>query len=123
MGEATGFDAEVAVARAGSHRRAFDAAWAEGTRLPLEEQWPTQRGAGVGEGRTETPQHRMGEPDPSEGEVVRLVAEGLRNADVADRLFISVATVKTHLARAFAKLGVASRGSWPASWARRSQET
>ncbi|WP_306188811.1 response regulator transcription factor [Streptomyces sp. MK5] len=42
-------------------------------------------------------------------EVLRLVARGLTNAEAADRLFISEATVKTHLNRAMAKLSVASR--------------
>ncbi|WP_030182521.1 response regulator [Streptomyces sp. NRRL S-813] len=42
-------------------------------------------------------------------EVLRLVARGLTNAETADRLFISEATVKTHLNRAMAKLSLASR--------------
>ncbi|MFI8531226.1 response regulator [Streptomyces aquilus] len=44
-----------------------------------------------------------------EVEVVRLVARGLTNAEAADRLFISEATVKTHLNRTMTKLGLASR--------------
>ena len=42
-------------------------------------------------------------------EVVSLVAEGLSNAAIGRRLFIGEATVKTHLLRAFAKLGVNDR--------------
>ncbi|MER6982306.1 response regulator transcription factor [Streptomyces carpinensis] len=42
-------------------------------------------------------------------EVLTLVARGLTNAETADRLFISEATVKTHLNRTMAKLGLASR--------------
>ena len=42
-------------------------------------------------------------------EVVRLVAEGLSNRQVAKRLFVSEATVKTHLNHAYTKLGVDSR--------------
>jgi DNA-binding NarL/FixJ family response regulator len=42
-------------------------------------------------------------------EVLALVARGLSNADVGRELFIGEATVKTHLIRAFAKLGVADR--------------
>jgi DNA-binding NarL/FixJ family response regulator len=46
---------------------------------------------------------------PREEEVVRCVAEGLRNAEVGERLSISEETVKTHLNRIFRKLGVRDR--------------
>jgi DNA-binding NarL/FixJ family response regulator len=44
-----------------------------------------------------------------EVEVLELVARGASNADIAAALFISEATVKTHLLHAFAKLGVDDR--------------
>ena len=44
-----------------------------------------------------------------ETEVLRLVACGLTNADIGRDLFISEATVKTHLLRIFNKLDVADR--------------
>jgi DNA-binding NarL/FixJ family response regulator len=44
-----------------------------------------------------------------EAEVLALVAEGLTNAEIGRRLFISEATVKTHLLRVFAKLDVDDR--------------
>jgi DNA-binding NarL/FixJ family response regulator len=44
-----------------------------------------------------------------ETEVLRLVARGLTNADIGRELFITEATVKTHLLRAFGKLDVADR--------------
>jgi DNA-binding NarL/FixJ family response regulator len=44
-----------------------------------------------------------------EVEVLELVARGSSNADIAAALFISEATVKTHLLHTFAKLGVDDR--------------
>ena len=44
-----------------------------------------------------------------EVEVLELVARGSSNADIAGALFISEATVKTHLLHTFAKLGVDDR--------------
>ena len=38
-------------------------------------------------------------------EVLGLVAEGLSNSEIADKLFISVGTVKTHVHNIFGKLG------------------
>jgi DNA-binding NarL/FixJ family response regulator len=46
---------------------------------------------------------------PREREIVRHVALGLRNAEVADRLSISEVTVKTHLNNIFQKLGLRGR--------------
>ena len=46
---------------------------------------------------------------PREVEVLGLVAQGLSNAKIGRALFISEATVKTHLLRAFVKLGVNDR--------------
>ena len=44
-----------------------------------------------------------------EREVVRLAASGLTNRDIAERLFVSVRTVTTHLYRSYSKLGVNDR--------------
>jgi DNA-binding CsgD family transcriptional regulator len=44
-----------------------------------------------------------------ETEVAQLVAAGLSNEEVANRLFVSVTTVKAHLQRAFRKLNVVRR--------------
>ena len=44
-----------------------------------------------------------------EHEVVLLVAEGLTNAQIAERLWISPGTMRRHLENVFAKLGVHTR--------------
>ncbi|GGP92156.1 DNA-binding response regulator [Streptosporangium pseudovulgare] len=51
------------------------------------------------------------EPSPRELEVLRLVARGSANKEIARALLISETTVKTHLKHVFAKLGVDSRAA------------
>lgn len=48
---------------------------------------------------------------PREREVLTLVAEGLSNAELCDRLFLSEATVKTHVARVLMKTGSRDRAA------------
>ncbi|MBW5420943.1 response regulator [Streptomyces sp. BG9H] len=66
--------------------------------------------------QTEGPGGDGGEPLPDlaaltlrEVEVLKLIARGLTNADIAERLYISEATVKTHLNRTMSKLDLDSR--------------
>ena len=51
--------------------------------------------------------------------VVRLVAEGLSNPEIADRMFISRGTVHTHVSHILAKLGLGSRVGLAAEASRR----
>lgn len=44
-----------------------------------------------------------------EFEVLELIAEGLSNQDIADRLFVSMSTIKTHVSNILAKLGASRR--------------
>jgi DNA-binding NarL/FixJ family response regulator len=46
---------------------------------------------------------------PREAEVLALIAEGLTNSEIAERLVVSAATVKSHVNHIFAKAGVRDR--------------
>lgn len=46
---------------------------------------------------------------PRELEVLELIAQGLSNKEIAERVFVSENTVKTHLSRVFDKLGARRR--------------
>jgi DNA-binding CsgD family transcriptional regulator len=59
---------------------------------------------------------------PSELDVVRLVAQGLTNPEVGQRLYISRRTVQTHLAHAFRKLNITTRTQLAAEIAKRPTE-
>jgi DNA-binding NarL/FixJ family response regulator len=46
---------------------------------------------------------------PREIDIVRLVGHGLGNKEIANRLGVSVTTVRTHLSKVYGKMGTASR--------------
>jgi DNA-binding NarL/FixJ family response regulator len=58
---------------------------------------------------SEAVHHDLSELTPRELEVLRLVGRGLSNAELAAELTLSEATVKTHVARIFAKLQLRDR--------------
>jgi len=62
-------------------------------------------GAAPGDGPEELPDGLT----PREAEVLALIAEGLTNTEIADRLVVSAATVKSHVNHIFAKAGVRDR--------------
>ncbi len=55
---------------------------------------------------------------PRELDIVRSVAQGRTNTEVASELYVTVSTVKTHLARVQEKLGARNRVE-VAAWAYR----
>jgi DNA-binding CsgD family transcriptional regulator len=96
-------DREVAVAEARAAERTFRelgaARDADGAAAVL-------RSLGVAEGRAPRP---AGPLTRREREVLRLLAEGLSNQEIADRLFLSKRTVEHHVGSILAKLGVTTR--------------
>jgi DNA-binding NarL/FixJ family response regulator len=106
-------DAEVAAILADD---ALRDAVAEGRRLSLAEAVAYATRARGPRGRAA---HGWDALTPAEQEVTRLVGEGCTNQQIADRLFVSVATIKTHLVHTYNKLDVRSRAELAAQAARR----
>jgi DNA-binding CsgD family transcriptional regulator len=100
------YEADVASLTRGAAAEKIEAARQAGRKLRIEQ---AVRLASKGRGRRDRPATGWDALTPTEREVVELVTEGLTNAEVGARLFVSRETVKAHLSRVFAKLGVRSR--------------
>jgi predicted ATPase/class 3 adenylate cyclase/DNA-binding CsgD family transcriptional regulator len=94
------------------------AAIEEGSRLSLEEAVEYAR---RGRGERTRPDHGWESLTPTEARVVELVAEGLPNKEIAAKLFVSLATVKTHLVHVYTKLDVRTRTELAAEATRRAR--
>ena len=94
----------------------FAALWAEGKSLGLEDAIAL---ALRGRGPRQRPRAGWDSLTPTEQKVVALVAEGLSNPQIAEKLFISRRTVSTHVSHVFGKLGVSSRAELAAEATKR----
>ena len=92
------------------------ASWDAGGELALDDAVAYAR---RGRGERQRPQIGWASLTPVERDVVRLVAEGHTNAEIGQRLFISVNTVKKHLSRVYTKVDVDGRADLAAQVARR----
>ena len=96
---------DVAVAEA---RVALEVFRGLGARRDADEAAAVLRNLGVRPGTIPAPR-TSGRLTEREREVLRLLAEGLSNQQIADRLFLSKRTVEHHVGNILAKVGVASR--------------
>jgi DNA-binding CsgD family transcriptional regulator len=94
---------------------AYSVAYGEGRALALSDAvgWIRR-----GRGERKRPASGWDSLTPTELRVVALVAEGLTNPEIGERMFISRATVKVHLSHIFAKLDVATRSELAAETTR-----
>jgi DNA-binding NarL/FixJ family response regulator len=108
----------IAAVRTQIGEKAFAAAWAQGRAMTLEQVLAAQAAVTMPTpapaGPSCVPQTRKASTSADgltarEVEVLRLVAQGLTNEQVAERLVISTRTVDTHLTAIYSKIGVSSR--------------
>jgi len=110
-----GYERAVATARTQLGEQAFAAAWAAGRAMTPEQASVVQHQASLSELVPEAlhpPQpHAPTDLTAREMEVLRLLARGLTNAQIAEELVVSLLTVKAHLRSIYSKLGVTSRSA------------
>jgi DNA-binding CsgD family transcriptional regulator len=99
-------DGDVSALRTALGDDVFADLWDQGAALSIDETIAYVR---RGRGQRKRPSSGWASRTPTELDVIRLVAEGLANHDIARRLFVSPRTVQSHLTHVYAKLGVASR--------------
>ena len=118
--ERTSYQRAVASSRTQLGEQTFAIAWAEGRTMSLEQALvtPEQVARPTPTQREQPSSPTSAAPPPSpdglttrEVEVLRVVAQGLTNEQVAERLVISPRTVDTHLTSIYSKIGVSSRSA------------
>jgi DNA-binding CsgD family transcriptional regulator len=111
-------DAATASATTALGSEAASSASAEGAAMDWSE---AASYAGRARGERKRPSHGWAALTPTEQQVVALVADGLTNPQIAERLLMGRATVKTHLDHVFAKTGLHSRTELAAEYVRGSR--
>jgi len=75
----------------------------------LDESWNKQTPS-VDEHVSNTPATDLIEPlSKRENQVLKLISDGLKNQEIADQLFVSITTVKTHVHNIYGKMDVRNR--------------
>jgi DNA-binding CsgD family transcriptional regulator len=109
-------DAAVVAATEGLAPDGASAATAEGASMEWHE---AAAYASRARGERQRPSHGWAALTPTELRVVALAADGLTNPQIAERLLMGRATVKTHLDHVFTKTGLHSRTELAAEYVRR----
>jgi DNA-binding CsgD family transcriptional regulator len=114
----TEYERSVTAARTQLGEKVFAQAWAEGRAMTPEQVLDVQTPGmkPISESSSSTPPTKASPTYPAgltsrEVEVLRLVAQGLTDAQVAEQLVISPRTVNTHLTSIYGKIGVSTRSA------------
>ncbi len=106
----TSYDRAVAVVCAQLGEKVFAATWAEGRTMTPEQALAAQRQVALPLPANTALTYPAG-LSAREVEVLRLIADGLTNTQIAEQLVISPLTVNTHVRSIYNKLGVSSRSA------------
>ncbi len=117
--ERADYERSVTAARAQLGEQAFAAAWAEGRTMTPEQALAAREPAtaptpAIAGQPSTLLRARVTYPDgltAREVEVLRLIAQGLKDIEVAEQLIISPRTVHAHLSSIYSKLGITSRNA------------
>jgi predicted ATPase/class 3 adenylate cyclase/DNA-binding CsgD family transcriptional regulator len=101
-------DADFAAARTAIGNDAFDAAFADGHQLDENAAVAYAQRA---RGERKRPTTGWQSLTPTESDIVHLVAQGLTNKQIGQRLLMGAETVKTHISHVYDKLDVRSRAA------------
>jgi ATP/maltotriose-dependent transcriptional regulator MalT len=111
----------IAEARTRLDAERWSTAWAAGRAMRMEQVVAQALSTDLADTEPEMPVLRAGNIEgilvaatgemltPREVDVLKLIVQGLRNREIAERLVISEKTVQNHISNIFAKLGVADR--------------
>jgi DNA-binding CsgD family transcriptional regulator len=118
--ERAAYERSVAAARTQFGEQAFAAAWSEGHMISLEQVLAAKGAEKIPEFIPTEPSSVSSKPvsslfpaglTPREMDVLRLLAQGLTSAQIAERLVIGLVTVNSHVRSIYSKLGVTSRAA------------
>ena len=120
----SGESGAAGAAEAGGALKAATVQWPSGQVIVCP-MWAAMSRVTVGKGKAPAaaPDFTVARESPppkltdTEQRVIELMAQGLSNAAIASRLYVSVNTVKTHVRSIFHKLGVQTGAwQWPMPW-------